>query len=796
MGKIFKKLTFRTIGSNFRQFLSVILIVFLASMLMSGFLTNYSTLNNCINTYFSKTKLADCWLDVSAFSEQDNDFFKSIDGISYSKRLYFESSLKIVDSRASNNGKVYVYDGRISTPYIETGAWGCVIDKTVAENNDINVGYDEVEVVYNLFYNGEFIEIPMKFLITGTMCLDECADFESSWPLFITEEAFVLTINSVINKLNGNNSNQPSGDNAEFIEPLTVVPYNQVLILIKNLTKNNSENYKKQKLNNVIESAKKYYEEESSNELLYCLTRDSVESVVKLNSEIEQSRKMIYVFPVIFLIISTLIILTTIDQLVLQEKQKIGTLKSIGVPDRLIFNHYSRFGAILCAIGSSLGLIFGASVIPSIMFIKYQMVYSIPNDYIITKVPFWWLILVVVGITLLGYIVSMVSCHKVLHKKAIECLKFQVNNSKAFKNDSGSWLNKLPFSLKMAIRNIRLKPLRTFMATIGIAGCVAMLLCGYGIKDTLNHSMYYDFNETFFYDAATTYTKNDFEDNLKNLEGLSSYEKYEKLYLRATSDTVEKNTNVYHISQNSFILKIKMNSGECVVSESVAKDFNLSVGDSVKFTLGNVNKKLVVAKIIKTSSYNAFFICDDLGFDEFYKVKGVFIDCENINDEKINYINSINGTNTAKTKQESIESIKERISTTTVMTEAIKFYAISLAIVVLLNLIFLIVKERVREIATLKVLGRQLISIVLSLFFEFIFMGLIGGFVGMIFGYPMLSLVLSINKVNALNFMLYINFSSFVSSLWIVILTISIMMGLCYYKVKSISMIESLKSSE
>ena len=146
--------------------------------------------------------------------------------------------------------------------------------------------------------------------------------------------------------------------------------------------------------------------------------------------------------------------------------------------------------------------------------------------------------------------------------------------------------------------------------------------------------------------------------------------------------------------------------------------------------------------------------------------------------------------------QESIESIKARVSTTTVMTEAIKFFAISLAVVVILNLIFLIVKERIREIATMKVLGQQLFNILLSLFFEIMFMVTIGLIIGIIFGYPLLVLVLSINKIEHLNFIYNISFTSFVSSIFIVLLTVVVMMGLCYYKVKKIGMTDSLKSSE
>ena len=81
------------------------------------------------------------------------------------------------------------------------------------------------------------------------------------------------------------------------------------------------------------------------------------------------------------------------------------------------------------------------------------------------------------------------------------------------------------------------------MATIGIAGCVSLLLCGYGINDSLDKSVSYDFEEYYQYDISTTYIKDDFISNLTSLNGLTHYETYEKLYVRVSSDTVTNNFN-------------------------------------------------------------------------------------------------------------------------------------------------------------------------------------------------------------------------------------------------------------
>ncbi|MBQ8425092.1 MAG: ABC transporter permease [Clostridia bacterium] len=783
MNKVFKKLTKRTFISNFKQFISVILIVFLASMLLSGLVTNYSTLNKVINTYFEETNLADAWFYVDKVTIEDEEFFEK-ENIKFDKRYYFESNLNVVDSSVSNNGKVYVYDGKISTPYKESGMWGCIIDKKVAEDNKIKVGFDELTINLKYEYCGEVYELNLEFLITGTGSLDECADVNSSWPVFITKDLFLNELNYCLKEI--------TRDSEILIED---APYNQILVkAINNETVS-------QNVDDIIKKVEDYYKKVSPNNLVYSFKQNTIDSVIVLTDEIKQTRKMIYVFPLIFLFVSVLVILTTIDQLVLQEKQKIGTLKSIGIPNKKIIRHYSKFGAILCIIGSIAGSFFGVLMIPPIMFIKYNLVYSLPNEYMRLSIPYHLILLVILGVTLLGYIVARIACQSIMRKKPIDCLKFQVSSSKSFskrskRNKKSKLLRKLPFSFKMALRNIKLKPIRTFMAIIGIAGCFALLLCGFGIGDTLKHSVSYDLGNNFRYDITTTYESKNFEEKIKELNGLKNYEVYEKLYVNLKSKSLQRGINLYKINENSTLTNIKLQKKDVFVSKSIADEFNIIVGDEIVVSLGDINKNLVVTNIIKTSVLNGIYICDELGFEDIYKIKGMWINCDNVTQEKINFINEINGTNTATTLQDSISSMNTKISSVSVMTSTLKVFAVALAIVVLFNLVFLISKERIREIATLKVIGRNISSIVFSLFLEILFMGVIGCFLGVFLGYPLLLAVLSINKVNILSYVSHIGFLSYFFSYLIVVLTVFSIMGICYLNVKRINMIESLKSME
>lgn len=746
-------------------------------MLISGFFVNSSTLNRTIETYFEETNLADMWVWTDQITSADTAFLED-NKIDYSKRFYAETTAEIPSMNIQNNAKVYVGNGRISNPIIESGSRGCLIDKNVAKNNGIRPVREKL--IFLLSYEidtplgSQTVELEFEQMITGTMSFDECADTYSSWPIFIDESLFLEKINSQLSNLNISGITVPEISSMDSL-------YNQILI--------KTDDY--QATEKLIND---YYTSSSSN-LVYMLSRDGIESVVLLNGEVEQSKKMVYVFPVIFLIVSILVILTTLDQLVIHERQRIGTLKSIGIQDKKILWHYTSFGTILCFFGSLVGIILGALIIPNIMFIKYNLVYSIPESYVHPTVPVWILLAVLVVMVLLGFLVSLWACFGILHKKPIECLKYDIGSgAKKLKKSSGKFKN-IPLGIKMAIRNIKIKPIRTVMASLGIAGCVALLLCGFGIKDTLNYSTSNDLDGVFKYDITTTYSTKDFENRLNaEISQIDFYEKYEKYYLETISGSKHKNINVYKIVPNSKLSEILVDSGDVCLSECFANELSVGIGDTIEVILNSSKYQLVITKLIKTSFYNGIYISDDLGFENVIGTTGMWIKCKDLVDEAKNKINEFNGTQTACTKADLKSNINNKISAISLMTGTLKFFAIALAIVVLLNLIFLILDERIKEIATLKVLGRGIFSIGLSVFFEVLIMALGGSLLGGLLGFPLLILVLSINKVEVMNYLYHISVSSYFVSFAIIFVTIILVSLLCLIKVKKINMIESLKS--
>jgi len=150
MKKTLGKLLRRNVFFNFKQFLSIIIIIFLSMTLFSGFIVNSTTLEGAVTNYFEDTNLADLWVYAKNVEIEDEEFFQDNE-IEYEKRLEIGATVNIKNQTAQNNAKIFVYDtGKISTPYIFNKAEGCWIDQKVAKNNNIKVGQDRIVFDYSL----------------------------------------------------------------------------------------------------------------------------------------------------------------------------------------------------------------------------------------------------------------------------------------------------------------------------------------------------------------------------------------------------------------------------------------------------------------------------------------------------------------------------------------------------------------------------------------------------------------------------------------------------------------------
>ena len=779
--KTLRKLMLKTISANFKQFISVILIIFLSFALLSGFVVNNVSFENTVSRYFEETELADLWLQTDLVTDEDESFFQE-NGLIYSKRLYIETTAKLKDNNAQSSAKIYIYDGKIfnetmhtgtlSIPYVNSANKICYLDKIVAGNEHVNLGLDEISISIREGLFGQNFDFDLNFIVDGTMSHVECADV-SSWPVFIEKENFIEQINRQASQ-----KMSEIGGESSFSQ-IDTLPYNEVLFKTKNVAET------KQLLETFFVS---------KGENVSIFDRSQIESVILLESEVLHSKKMIYVYPTIFLIVAVLVILTSINQLVVQEKYKIGLLKSLGIPDKKLLFFYSQIGAILCAIGASLGFVFGPIFIPELMNIKYYLTYSLPNDFYVLKVPFVELFMLLLLIVLSGLFVAFFVCLTFLHKSPVECFRENIKLKIVHKNPE-KILKKCPKIIKISFRNLRIKPIRTIMAIIGVAGCGALMLAGFGIGDTLSNSVRVDFEKNYSYDISTSFNTSNFAQNLAEIDDVSAYELNASKNVKVEFNNCNKNVILYNLQENSQFCTFSPINGETLISSKYARELKLKVGDKIILFDGITQEERIITKIVDTSLINGVFVtdCDALFQDGYVNFAWISSGNKARLEQLCEQVNAINGTNTAKPRQTELQNAENKISSIVTMTTMLKVFAVFLIVVVLVNFIYLILKERKTEYATLKVMGISELNIWLSLLIEMAFIGLFGAVLGLIFGYPLLLLTLSINQVEIIYFLAHINFWSYFVTFVLILATILIVSVVSFFGLRKIDVIESLK---
>ena len=228
-------------------------------------------------------------------------------------------------------------------------------------------------------------------------------------------------------------------------------------------------------------------------------------------------------------------------------------------------------------------------------------------------------------------------------------------------------------------------------------------------------------------------------------------------YAVTASGTTNKDISVYIIPENSVMCKAA--DGGNTISEITASVVGVGVGDTITFTLGSCKVAYEIEAIIPTATWNGFFTTEDK-FTDCYSTESVWVKTDSPQAVR-DALNEVNGTAAAQTMEDRIAEVNNLISTSDSMKYTLMVFAILLSVVVLYNLSLLNVKERTRDMATLKVLGFDNFRIALALIVEILTLTLIGTAIGCLFGYPLMYLVMKLNEVAAMAFIYSITAASY-----------------------------------
>ncbi len=553
----------------------------------------------------------------------------------------------------------------------------------------------------------------------------------------------------------------------------------------------------------ILNGIREYFLSKENNNLILLQKRDDLSSCSTIINDLKQSQMLALSFPLIFFVVAILVVLTTITQLLLKERTQIGTLKALGYSKINILTFYSVMMNIITLIGVILGFIIGPLLLPRIMNIKYDILYSLPSmNY---SFPYLAGLIIVSIIIILVTFLTYVLIRQELNLTPVESMRIPSPKIK-FKKKKTFIKNT---SLMMALRNIKVHLNKSIMVIVGVMGCTGLLICGFGVEDTLNYGINLDLTSFVNGDLNLTYSLNvpfdSNKDELLKIDNIKEVNEYGVGSATILKDN-QYSLNYYYISKESEGFKYdnghEWNNNEIGISESSLEKINAKVGDEIEFKINSNTYKCKIAFSFYSFSFKGIFLyIEDPLFNSLHQNANAATIMLKDNDKINETINLINKNDNIKvetilSKKETNDKIESYVSSIKTMTNTIKVFAIILAVIVLVNLAILNFKERIRETATLRVLGFNLIEIGKSLIYEIMILTLIGSIVGLFLGYPLEFIVLYTNRTELVSYSYTIYGISYFYAIIISLLTAFVVNIYITRKIKKVPMAESLKSIE
>jgi len=518
------------------------------------------------------------------------------------------------------------------------------------------------------------------------------------------------------------------------------------------------------------------------------------------------------ILPIFFVIVAMLMCLNTLTRMIEEERTEIGVLQANGFSKSSIILSYLYYVFTSTIIGLIIGLTVGYTIISKIIYNVFTANYSLPQY--IGVVDNTSLTLVIIITLSLMIVATGIACNKELKDNPSDLLRPKPPKSgkKVFLEKFKKTWAKLSFMNKITIRNLFRYKKRIIMTVLGVAGCTALLLTGFGLNDSINIISQVQYNDIIKYDS-TIVLKEEIDDMPTKIQDLlkennideyllinqntytySYDDKEETVYLIVPNNTKEINKYVY--LENLDKKETKLNDDGAIISNQMAEQLGVSRGDSI--TIKNSDKKEYTIQI-EDIVYN--YVSHYIYMTPHYY--------EKIFDNKINYNNIIingkipNETNLSDYNIYMINETKDIVSTFDTLIKSINsiiiliiICACLLAFAVLYNLTIINVNERKREIATFKVLGFNDREIFVFIYRETFMLTILGILLGLVFGIFLHRYIIATAQTGNIQFMYNIRWYSYILSALITIIFSLFVQLLINRTLRKIDMIDSLKSVE
>lgn len=552
----------------------------------------------------------------------------------------------------------------------------------------------------------------------------------------------------------------------------------------------------------------------------YVFTREDNPGYGEYGQNAQRINNIAEVFPVFFILVSVLVCLTTMSRMVEEQRVQIGTYKALGYSNRDIIFKYMLYAVTATLFGSLAGVLIGMHLFPSVIITAYGIMYDLPGMVLDIDIG---TALFCTGIFTAAVIVTVVfSCYSALSEQAAQLMR-----PKAPKIGKRIFLEKIPFiwkrfgfSSKVTARNIFRYKRKMFMSTVGIAGCTALLLTGFALYDSINDIIHLQYGQLQHYQGIAAYDSEGYPDaDEKAEEIISEYGEslrvFQKLMTVSTEvrnvdayvavpDDSERFTELLTVRNRITGEEYSFKDGEIFINEKLSILLgNVKVGDTVEIRKSDTEKYNITVSGIFENYPNHYVYMTAATYEEIFEEKpeyNVLYFTHNLEKEEedalAEKILATEGLLTVSFNTSVIESYSNMLASLNLVIWVIIAAAGLLAFVVMYNLTNINITERIREIATLKVLGFYDGEVDSYIFRENIILSLIGTVAGLILGIFLAQFIITTAEVDMAMFGRNIYPMSYILAA-VITMVFSVFVTLVMHKrLKNIDMIESLKSVE
>lgn len=785
----------RDILHNKSQFLTIFLMVLIGVMVYVGIESYMDGMIQTADTFYTENNLQDLNVLGTNLTIDDLNKVKKIDHVNDAERKLVVTGIDaskddktyLISFIESNNiSKFYVVDG-VEFDANKKGVW---LDNFYAKENNLHVG-DTISIKYDTFILNE----PILGLINVPDHLYDTSDASELVPnrkkfgfvYLSSNEVPEDYIKSMVMKKMKITDTKTFDKYVKDFNYKDYIPYNYIMVDV-----DSKDNVSKVK-NDIEDNIKS---------ALAIVKIEDTSSYVMYQGEIDEGASYVGIFSGLFLFIAMLSVITTMTRVVKKQKLQIGTLKALGFKNSKISGHYIGYGFWISLFGAICGIIFGRFFIGNIFIGLEMSFFEIPNGKaVINNMSYVVALCVVAVVSLITYL----TCRKELKKIPAESLRNELPKVKngSLNLTTKKLFRKMNFSSKWNLRDIIRNKFRTITGVVGIVGCCTLIVCAFGMLNSMNHFIKLQFEDLYDFDYKLTLNENTSEKDLKELTDK---------YGNSTSQTLGieiKDSNGNRVANNIFVddsnnlvrfqnskdkfININDNTGIYVTSK-LAENNNYKLGDIVTWhiygdstyyesKIVGFNKDPQNQNITVTRSYleslNVKYTPDSLYTKS--DLKGV---------KEIDGVSLIQDKNALKESMESMLSMMKE------MIILIIFFAILLGAIIIYNMGILSYSEKEYQFATLKVLGFKDKKIKKIFIQQNLWITALSVIIGLPSGYYLTSWLFKACLDDNFDFGVYINITTYIIATVGTFLVSYLVSKSLARKVNKIDMVSSLKGNE